>query len=137
MPELKNTKYYRDLQRKAKSLDRTTAYRAQCELEDIDDVDAGMDHWDGPRNDEPPESWHHAGADSIPSIRHPNGIVDTASGEPVILVLHRARKQDSAPLTRYKSDSGAFKFSVDWGYVDTNLRVDPEHIELHVILPEE
>jgi hypothetical protein len=132
MPELKDTKYYRDLQRKAKSLDRTTAYRAQAELEDI-----GDGHWDGPRTDDPPESWFHASADSIPSIRHPNGIADTASGEPIILVLHRARKQDSAPLTRYKSDSGAFKFSVDWGYVDTNIRVDPEHIELHVILPEE
>jgi hypothetical protein len=59
-------------------------------------------------------------------------MADTASGEPVILVLHRARNQNKVPLTRYKSDSGAFKFSVDWSYVDINLRDDPEHIELHV-----
>jgi hypothetical protein len=136
MPELKDTKYYRELEQRARSADRTTAYRAQCELEDIDDAYAGMDHWDGPRNDNPPESWFHPTELSndarAASVQPWAGMADTASGEPVILVLHRARKQDSAPLTRYKSDSGAFKFSVDWGYVDINLRDDPEHIELHV-----
>jgi hypothetical protein len=121
MPELRNTEYYRQLEKRAKSADRTTAYRAQAELEDIEceDLDGGV-HWIGPRTDDPPESWFHSG-----------GMADVDSGEPIILVLHRAKKQNGS-LTRYKSDSGAFKFSVDWSYVDINLRDDPEHIELYV-----
>jgi hypothetical protein len=119
--------YILDLVRRSKSANRAVAFRATAELEDINDG-----HWDGQRYDDPPENWYHAGANSIPSIRHPHGIADTESGEPIILVLHRAKKQKKGPLTRYESESGAFKFSVDWSYVDINLRDDPEHIELLV-----
>jgi hypothetical protein len=138
MPELKDTKYYRRLEQRAKSADRAVAYRAQCELEDIAEFDVGVDHWEGPRTDDPPESWFHPTGwrnDATPAQTY-HGIADVDSGEPIILVLHRARKQNSS-LTRYKSESGAFKFSVDWSYVDINLRNDPEHIELHVILPDD
>jgi hypothetical protein len=148
MPELRNTKYYHDLQRMAKSSDRTTAYRAQCELEDIDDLDAGMDHWDGPRTDDPPESWFHptgwrndASPVSVRSSDIPRREADAASGEPVILLLHLAEKQNKAPLTVYKSESGAFKLFINWDYVlvskpdqpgrTRHLHV-PEHIELYV-----
>jgi hypothetical protein len=120
MPELKDTKYYRELEQRAKSHDRTIAYRAQCELEDIAEFDVGVDHWDGPHEDDPPENWH------------PAKLADTASGEPVILCLHRAEVQDGIEHTIYESLSGAFTLFIDWGYVDINLQDDPEHIELHV-----
>jgi hypothetical protein len=52
--------YIRDLEERSRSADRTTAYRATAELEDI----ADGDHWDGPRTDDPPASWWHAGGDN-------------------------------------------------------------------------
>jgi hypothetical protein len=121
MPELKDTKYYRELEQRAKSPDRTIAYRAQCELEDIAEFDVGIDHWDGPREDDPPKSWHHGGK-----------LADTASGEPVFLALHRAEVQDGIEHTIYESLSGAFTLFIDWGYIDIDLQDDPKDIELQV-----
>jgi hypothetical protein len=48
------TEYTRNLKRIAAdpTASRTERYRAQAELEDMDD-----DHWDGPRTDDPPENW--------------------------------------------------------------------------------
>jgi hypothetical protein len=125
MPSIPSKEYVSALEALTKSADRTTAYRATAELEDI--VEG---HWDGPRTDDPPASWFHSG-----------GMVDVDSGEPIILVLHLAKKQNKAPLTVYKSESGAFKLFIDWGYVlvskpdqpgrTRHLHV-PEHIELQV-----
>jgi hypothetical protein len=49
------TEYTQNLRRIAADtspLNRVARYRAQAELEDMDD-----DHWDGPRTDDPPENW--------------------------------------------------------------------------------
>jgi hypothetical protein len=40
-----------------KSGDHVAHYRIQAELEDIEDIKAGLNHWDGPRTDDPPENW--------------------------------------------------------------------------------
>jgi hypothetical protein len=46
--------YIENLRKQADSDDRVISYRAQAELEDIED-----DHWNGPRTDDPPDSWRH------------------------------------------------------------------------------
>jgi hypothetical protein len=46
--------YIANLRSLADSDDRVVAFRAQAELEDIDDG-----HWDGPRTDDPPANWWH------------------------------------------------------------------------------
>lgn len=53
-----SAEYIADLERRAATEpDRTARYRLVAELEDIADTEAGMDHWDGPRMDDPPDSW--------------------------------------------------------------------------------
>lgn len=37
--------------------DRVARYRLVAELEDITATEAGQDHWNGPRTDDPPEGW--------------------------------------------------------------------------------